>query len=261
MYASDRKVKIAPVAPKKMGVIPYNPSPVYGSNRRLRHEKDLKDFNLQERLGDIKIDEKYIAVLTGAGRDLDLSDPKDLADFLVLNNHPWVAQDEKSKNADGVLFVIRDSAWQAKQKVNRKEKEYEALTIIRNLSDDQLAYTSRLYGCTYDEKHTQSALFKEYLLNKAEEDAIDFVERWKSSDREIIIFIQELVHFSVLNLSNSGYGYKNSLLASTIDSLIEWMRRPLNMEQVGLFKQDLLRAKQREGLIIKDQLELNPISD
>lgn len=177
-------------------------------------------------------------VMTDRELVLDLDKPEDLLKYKVLMVHPKISKSLSDKNAYAE-YVIHNQFEEARVTNSIASIKTKAYILFAKLSQDQKADLLRLYG---EFKNTSSAspeIIDATLFKKIEEKPELFVQMVEDKNRDMKVFLKDLVTNNILKKNKSAYKYGTDFLGHDEESTIDFLNDPENQSLKIALMQEL----------------------
>lgn len=185
------------------------------------------------------------------GKEFKMNDPIDAANIKWVMRHAYIAKDFASgKSSRDAIFYIQDRKAEAKQRVTSAKIKDKARYIVQfNLSLDELKQVAKALGNLSSDTFTELEL-QDWLLNLCETvpDAVLFhADKQNAKDTDATILFNELERWRIIVKQRGGvyrFGGPDGLyLGHTQEQVIEYLRKPENLETVAAIETELKAKK------------------
>lgn len=184
------------------------------------------------------------------GSQFDLDDVNDKAWWDAIKHSKLIARARYEKDEKGnlivdgnanrygtALFYVEVPGKDAEVKISKRKKINQAESFVLNATLDQLNEKARLLG--QNMRTFSSAEIQEYLINIALKTPDKIIELFTGEDVSMRILILDAIENRVIQFAgNRVYQYANTILGSTQEAVLTFLRLPENSKLLGLLKRE-----------------------
>jgi len=188
--------------PKKTGSVSMNPY----------HREDGTLMELKAPNGDSRT-----VRMTQATKQLDLNIEKEREEYEFIRTHPFVIGRDQ-------LIAVCNVTEESAEMISKKDKEYEALGIVKELQGSKLADFARVLGI-----HTENvneSVIKSRVYEIADSDANRIIKEWEDADRSIKSLLQKGRQRGVfkVNTRSGVWKYREVTMGTTEEHALQWLK-------------------------------------
>lgn len=188
----------------------------------------------------------------------DLDDPVQAAQWEAIKYCPLIAESRDAKDASGnykidgtvdtstgkprygkaELYIDRPGLM-AQKKVKSKEIEHKAISFILDSDIDKNRLICRVFGRSMDRATTPEVT--EFLISIAEKTPNKIIEAYSGGDLSLKLLLIAAKDKGIIKVTNGIYCYgedQSTVLGSSEDTVITWMKMPANAKVLSLIKKD-----------------------
>lgn len=199
------------------------------------------------RLGDIfKVDlnsvapfwDDYKVIIGSKGLTLNTDKPEDELKYLLLKAHYRVRESVNDMSKPNADYVIVNEEIEADSQLNKADVRIKAYTTFANLTSDQKADILRLYPSYTRTDNVSPKVIEAKLLSEMEKDFAKFNRLTEDANRDMKVFLKDLVSANILTKNRNAYKYGNDVLGHNDETTIEFLNDPENQSlKVSLMKE------------------------
>lgn len=187
-----------------------------------------KEFELGEKLGvdlspNSKFWHEYKIVLNDQGTILDLSDPIQELQYIVLSTKSAIATATDTIKPYSV-FVMYNEEVEAEKDNKMFDYELSAYSYIKEMSEEDRANFLKLYGLRT--RNMSPSVIKKTLKDKADKDAKSFVELYEDKNKILKILIEDCVQYRIITIKNGAYYFGEDMLGADLSLTINKLKNP-----------------------------------
>jgi hypothetical protein len=172
------------------------------------------------------------------GDDKEYLNPRDVAEWNCYTiNTEFVAPSKKEYNKKSHIFYVQDVEYEAQQDNVELDKQFEAESYIREGSTSRwkdilmlLNYEVKEYNFNVDQ--LSDNLLKKHVID-ASKKYPDIILRLKRPESETLLFVLKVLRKGFIEKKKgTDFYYGSEFIGTTIDSLLEWVNKPINADKV-----------------------------
>lgn len=184
----------------------------------------------------------YKVIMTNKPITLDTSKPEDKLKYKLLSVHQRVAKaDENNPKAD---YIIYDETREADLINTAASIKIRAYVLFDELSIDQKRSILRLYPGFGKTDDIAPSIIQARLLEQMEVNPAKFVKLVEDKNRDMKIFLKDLVTLNILTKNKNAYKYGTDFLGHDEESTIDHLNDPNNHSlKAALIKEIKSRVK------------------
>lgn len=180
----------------------------------------------------------YRIIITDRDLVLDTSKPEDELKYLVLKSHYKVKTSKADNNpyAEYEIFNELENAKDTNTKAAIKAKAYQ---LFATLTAEQKAELLKLYPGFSKTNNVHPELVESKLYERIESDPNKFVSLVEDKNKDMKIFLKDLVSNDILRKNKSAYKYGSDFLGHDEESTIDFLNHPENQSLKITLMQEL----------------------
>lgn len=194
---------------------------------------------------------KYWIPLDKSDRILDLNNPKDALDHLVLKSNSRVAQNLSEVNdKQEALYVLVGVEEEAQTENTKNKEKLRAIKILTGLSKDKMLGVLKIYaqvGGKPDgrpDRNSSSDFIEDKTFKKLEEDPSEFIRIATDPDFDTKVLIDDCISKRILVKTGSKYSlHGGDTIGMDLQTTIDYINDPHNQDMKIAIKQKLEAAK------------------
>lgn len=176
--------------------------------------------------------EETAFALTKAKTILELNNPLHKAVYEILQVHPVYVNTPYPK------VKLVDVETEASDNLDKKDKEFEAMKIIKELRETKLANFARLFNLNMNDSET---VLKTRLYSIAQNDPDRILEAFTDPTRELRELIARARSRDIFTTKGGIWYYQKSPMGSNVDAVLNWL----------LENEDLITVIKKEADAVK----------
>ncbi len=181
--------------------------------------------------------------IDAAGKRFNDEEPKDALDILVLKQRKIIGYTlEDGKNPD-VQYILTSEDHDAKVAIDTRTYKKKAFAFLDKMSEEDMANyliatNKKITGLSKDQ--IEALVGEEAELNPKR-----FLEIAQDEDKDLIVFINELVQNGIYTRKASAYVDKQSgdTIGFRLDSVVDYFKDPENQAYYVTLQKDLAKKK------------------
>lgn len=163
------------------------------------------------------------------GKDLDLTNPRDLLIYGYLKHDPEICTDRKLLNPAKHTYLMLDKEEEAKEKLSAMDYKVTAYSKLANMTEEEVKDFLILYGRSPN--NTSYNVAKGLLGDYIDANPSKFVSLFNDASREYKISFKKLIDAKILERRGGVYYYGEDVsLGATPEQAIEHLRDMGNQE-------------------------------
>lgn len=148
---------------------------------------------------------------------LDLSNPKEQEEYEFIKTHPFVVGREK-------LIVVANITEKSEEAVTKKDMEFEALKIVKELQGTKLADFARILGVHAE--NINESVIKAKVYEIADTDPKRIITEWSDDDRGLKALLQKGRQRGVfkVNTKSGVWKYRQVTMGTNEEQSLQWLK-------------------------------------
>lgn len=180
----------------------------------------------------------YKIIMTSKELQLNLDKPEDKLKYLVLKSHYRVKSSINDLSKPTADYVIVNEQIEANAHISKAEEKIKAYSSFAQLTADQKADILRLYPSYTKTSNVDPKIIESKLFTELEKNFTKFNSLVSDVNRDMKVFLKDLVSASILTKNRTAYKYGNDPIGHNDEAAIDYLNSPENQAlKVSLMKE------------------------
>lgn len=180
----------------------------------------------------------YKVIIGSKGLTLDTTKAEDELKYLLLKSHYRVKESVNDTSKPNADYVIVNEEIEAKSQLSKADVRIKAYATFASLTPSQKADILRLYPSYTRTDNVSPEVIEAKLLQEMEKDFAKFNRFTEDSNRDMKVFLKDLVSANILTKNRNAYKYGNDVLGHNDEATIEFINEPENQSlKLSLMKE------------------------
>ena len=186
-------------------------------------------------------------VITDVETVLDLSNTKHFLQYrLALISRHVINPGATREDFPFATFIMKDELTEAKQSSKKKDKLFEAYSILHNMSDEEKSNFYKIVLPSVRKEAISPEVLKSKLQDVATSEPDKIIGLYNDPNKNYRILIEELLSNGILRVKGTTYYLNDDIIGLGRDEVIGFLKSPKNQTVLIALRKQLEEKKKIE---------------